>query len=492
MGKKERGAAVFVVLLLAVSLARLFLLSAQPLNDDSAVYAEMVRETIENPAQIIPHYLGNPVSWKPSAAFYLYAPATAIFSAALPALPMEMAFRFGPALASIACAFVLFGIGRRLFGAQEGFISAVIFLTANETLAVANLMLLDTALLLFVLLALYSYMRSLEDRRWLAAAFIFSALAALTKTYVALLAPLLGIAYYYSFAPRSLRKPAFVASLLAVPLAMLAYAALFSLMVPDGFRDIVSAYVYDAIARIFVSGPGLLYNVLDAAKFMFPWSLFAPAGIALLSLRKAEDRFLLVWACLAAIPILGAKGYFWYYLVAVPPLALLSVRALSMLKPQHLTAALLLCLLLSFANCGELVTDLFEVNGDQAAAGMFLARECESTLLISERGIPAVTFYKFSSGGCRDYSSLRQMVAEPYGIESYVAAKTMWEIVFDRVERNSLANATPEYLHSLMSGYGTVVMEKRFYGIYEKEPLPGYSEVFFSPHGDFAVLRRAQ
>lgn len=491
MGRKERGAAVFVVLLLAVSLARLFLLSAQPLNDDSAVYAEMVRETIENPAQLVPHYLGNPVSWKPPIAFYLYAAATAAFSAALPQLPMEMAFRFGPALASIACAFVLFAIGRRLFGAKEGFLSAVIFLTANEALAVAHIIFLDTLLLLFVLLALYSYMRSLEDRKWLAAAFIFSALAALTKTYVALLAPLLGIAYYYSSA-RPLRTPAFIASLLAVPLAMLAYAALFSLLVPDGFRDILSSYVYDLVARIFISGPGFLYNMLDVVKMTFPWSLLAPAGIALLSLRKAEGRFLLLWAGVAAISVLGAKGYFWYYLVAVPPVALLSARALSALKPLHLAAAFLLCLLLSFAAYDELVTTAFAVNGDQAATGMFLARECGSTLLISENGVPAVAFYKFSSGSCRDYASMGQIAANTSGPESYTTFKTMWEIVFDRVERNSLANATPAYLHSIMNSYGTVVMEKRFYEVYEKEPLPGYSPAYFSPHGDFAVLRKAQ
>jgi 4-amino-4-deoxy-L-arabinose transferase-like glycosyltransferase len=486
--KREKGAAVFVALLVVISLARLFLVSAQPINDDAAVYAEMAREAFAG-LPLVPHYLGNPVAWKPPAGIYLYAAAATAAEAAWPQIPLEIALRLGPALASIACAFALFAIARRLFGNEAAFLSAVAFLTASETLAVANGMLLDTAFLLFALLALYAYMRSFDGRSWLWVASAFAVLAALTKTYAALLIPLLAISYYLSRNPKRMRSPAFIASLFAAPAAMLAYALLFALIVPNGLREIAASYIYDSLGRVFMSAPGLLSNATDIFRMLFPWSVLVPAGVVTLRLRKAEDMFLLMWFCISLITLLGKPGYFWYYLPLVPPAALLSVRALSLLRPAHMRAAFILCLMVSLANYTELAAP--GGNGEQAAVGTFLSHGCGSTLFITERGVPAVAFYKFSAGGGCSYSSVSQMVAEPFGSESYTAFASMWELVMEKYEPNSLANATPRYLGSLAAGYETVVMEKKFYDIYGKEPLPDYSPVFFSPHGDFVVLRRA-
>ena len=490
MAKARKGepASVFIILLLLVSIARLALVSGQELCDDPAVYAQVVREMAESPS-IVPTYLGNPIAWKPPVAFYIYAVPAAAAWALVPGIGMETALRIGPALASIACAFVLFGIGRRLWGAGQGFAAAVVFLTSNAALSIAHLMFLDTALLLFILLAIYSYIRSAEDGRWLAAAFAFSALGGLVKGYAALAAPMLGIAYYIARG-KPLRTPAFAASLLGVPLAMAAYAGVFALVAGEGGRDIFASYLYDAVARIFISGPGILSSATDFFMRMFPWLLVAPAGAALLAMRRHEDRFLAMWAAVSVLFLLGAKGYWWYCLPVVPVVALLCARAAERMRAPHAFAVLSACLLLSFASYGEFVPSAQGTKADEIATGKFLSTDCGSTLIATRLGVPAVILYKFAGSECRNYSAIRQMVAEPHGPSSYIAYESYSELVSGKTEKNQLINATPEYVGSLVQEYETAVLGKEFYSIYEGSPLPGYYAAYFSPNGEFAVLRR--
>lgn len=479
--------ALLLIALIALSSLRLLLIPQWPLHNDEAAYAEIIDEFMRSPLQLIPHYLGNPISWKPSAGFYLYLPIIASLNFLFPGISPEFAYRAAPAFFAVLSTIVLFFLARDLYGERHALTAAFIFTVANATLVSTNMLLLDSALLLIILLAIHSYIRAEKDGRWLPAASAFSILAALTKTYVAFLIPLL--AFLALFNAKKRRDIPFLLSLLSVPAAMLAYAALFSLSVPDGFREIGSSYIYDLVGRLYTNPlTAIARNSTTLFNHLFPWLLLAPAGLFLLNWKKAEDRLLAWWSALSLIPLMSSSGFFWYFLISIPPLSLLAGRALFRLKPLHSAALLLALLALSLAAFPGLMTEPNEAKG-QMEAGKFLAGK-GSVLSLTETGAPTVFFYKFHNEAQPDYSSVRQMVANPFGIESYTAFKSMHEIVFETYERNELADANADYIKSLISAHrpANVLMSSKLYAIYSKEPLPNCHTSFSSADLQLLIL----
>jgi len=487
--------ALFLAVLLIAAAARFPLISTAPLCQDDAVYGQIITELLANPLQVIPHYLGSPAAWKPPAGFYTYAAITAAISAAIPRLPIEYAFRAAPALLAALSVFTLYFLLRELFDERQAFFAAITFALANQTLTTANSLLLDSALLFFGLLALFCYVKSLKSKtpdRWLIVAASFSALAALTKTYAAFFIPITAFALYYYYDKRRLQGRVFISSLLAAPAAIIVYAGVYAVMVPDGLRDILSAYIYDALGRVSGSlAQQVAGNSTDLFERMFPWGLFAIAGIALLNLKRKEDRFAVIWAAASLIPLASSTGYFWYYLPAVPPLSLFAARAFSKLKPAHayaLIAFLALVSLTIYASFNEPENAARE----QMSAGLALGGSA-SVLTLTERGVPAVMHYKFQGEQPPNYAGAKQMVADPWGLESYTVFG-MSQLVFSEPPANGLANPTPLYISSLIECRrpDAVLMEKEIYLAYSQAPIPGYALTFQSGDGNFYVIKRIQ
>ncbi len=484
-----RKSALILIALIVFSCLRFLLIPQSPLHNDEAVYAEIIDEFLRSPAQILPHYLGNPISWKPPAGFYLYLPAIASLNFLFPGIPPEFAYRAAPAFFAAISTLALFFLVREFFGEREAFAAAFIFTVANGALFPTSLLLLDSALLLSIIWALHCYLRSAKDARWLIPAAAFSVLAALTKTYVALIIPLLALAYFTSRQKCGIgdallgrkRNNAFLLSLLSVPAAMLAYWALFALLAPDGFREIGSSYIYDFVGRLYTNPlTAIANNAATAFQYFFPWVLLAPAGFFLLNWKKAEDRLLAWWCAISLIPLASSSGYFWYFLMAAPPLSILAARALLRLNRWHAAIIATAFLALSLTAYQGFAQPPGGASA-QAQAGEFLAGK-GSVLSLTETGVPTVFFYKFHNEARPGYPSVKQMVAEPYGVESYTAFRTMREIVFQTLEPNSLKGADAAYVRSLISSSQkeNVLMDARLYGIYSEDPDPAYTLAFSS------------
>jgi len=466
----KKGALLLIALLALLSL-RLLLLPQWPLHDDEAVYAEILDEYSHNPLQLIPHYLGSPVSWKPPAAFYMYLAVAAPLGLLFPGIPPEFAYRAAPAMFALLSAAALFFLARRLFGEAEAFAATFIFATANATIVPTSYFLLDSALLFLILLALNAYLLAARDSRWLIAAAAFSILAALTKTYVALLIPLAAYAYFRTSGKRM--DAPFYASLLAVPAAMLAYMLLFAALVPGGLSDSFSSYLYDIVGRVYTSTlTAIARNATTFFAYFFPWVLLAPAGFFLLRWGRAEDRALAWWSAISLLPLVSSSGYFWYYLPAVPPLSILAARALLRLRPLYAAllatafAAISLSALLAFLSAPGAASG-------QVEAGLFLSGR-GGVLAMTEAGVPTVLFYKFHYEAEPDYGSVTQMVAEPFAAESYTAFRSMLDLVFGTVGPSGLEQPDAAHLRSLItsSGKPNVLMSIRLYQIYSEDPLP--------------------
>jgi len=488
MKQAKKNTLIFAALILA-ALLRFLLIPATPLYQDEAVYAEIITELLHNPLQFIPHYLGEPIAWKPPAGFYSYAGVVAVLNAVLPQLPLGYTFRAAPALFTAISIFTLYFFLRELFTEREAFYASICFALANQTLITTNALLLDSALMFFILLALLAYVKALKSRGWLLPAALFSFLATLTKTYVAFIIPISAFALYYYIDKRELKERWFLLSLLSVPLAMLLYAIAFSFAVPGGLREITSSYLYDAIGRM--SSQNLVQqinaNSADLFKQMFPWSLLAIAGAAFINLRRAEDKFACLWAAVSLIPLANSTGYFWYCLPAVPPLSFLVARSLAKLKPAHSLAALLILSIFSLLTC-PLFSDALEAPFEQMRIGILLQNK-EKVLTLTETGVPTILFYKFSGENAPHYSGVKQMVADPHGLESYTAFK-LGDLVFDTYEKNMLSNPTPEYIQTLISSNSpdAVVISHRIYEVYSKHPLENYSVAVISKDESYYLL----
>jgi len=481
----------------AVALLRVLFIPSAPLFGDEAFYAQITDELMQHPFDPIPHFLGYPSAYKAPAGFFAYAAVIAPLTALLPQLQVELAYRFAPAFYSILSVFVFYAIARELVREREAVFAAIVFGLANETLVWGNTFFLDSAFLFFQLAATYCYFRALTSRRWLLPAAAFSALSALTKTYVAFLIPVtaFGLAFYRD--RQVLRDRAFLASLLSAPLALVAYGAYFSIAVPGGQFEIFSSYLYDGAARLSygASLPGrLAANAADFFKALFPWGIISLLGAAALNMNKWQDKFAALWASVSSISLFVMLGYPWYYMPAVPPLALLASRPLSRLpwENKRLVAALCVAVFIVFS----LTAFSRGVHSpDESAlkeAGLDLRGEGRVLFLV-DAGVPSTLFYQFHGMKNPGFDGVTQMVSNPVAPASYTAFRTLTEIVWGTHANNTLENATPAYVRGLIANASpdAVLLSARIYDVYSQDPLAGYP-TSNNASGYYYVLKRAK
>jgi 4-amino-4-deoxy-L-arabinose transferase-like glycosyltransferase len=501
----SRENALPLALLAAAAFASALFVNPIPLYGDEAVYAEILSELSRSPLEAVPEYLGSPEPWKPPAGFYTYYIVSAAESALSPQIPPEYAYRLAPAFIAALTAFALYMFLREISGERRALLAAAIFAISNQTITTSGVLLLDSALLFYSVCALYCFARALRNRSWLLPAAALAALAALTKTYAALAVPVAGFAlmYYYSASREEFKKtlfsPEFAAAMLAVPAAMLAYAAFYSLAVPGGGREMAVSYFYDSLGRIAGRNFAemLAANSTELFKRMFPWGIASIAGAASLSLKSREDKFAGLWAAVSLIPLANASGYYWYLLPCVPPLAFLAARPLSQLKDAHLAAAFAALALLSlyaypFASSGQMYPLLQAGEADiqeQKETGLAM-KGARTALTITRNGEPGIIYYMLQGEPAPDYSGITQLVENPFGPASYSAFRGMAEIVAG--EPKSVNVSCRGCVLEEISAHPAqkILLGKEAWAACGQVPPDGYLLAYTSESGAYAVLQR--
>lgn len=155
------------------------------LDPDEPVYAETPKEMFAFNEFVSPRIYGEYWYDKPPMYYWLVAGSYKIFGVT------EFAARFPSALLAVACTLAVYFFGRRLLNERAGLAGALVLATSIEFFYLGKAAVTDMTLLFCLTVSLLSF---LEKRYYLA--YIFAALATLTKGPIGLIFPGTIILFY--------------------------------------------------------------------------------------------------------------------------------------------------------------------------------------------------------------------------------------------------------------------------------------------------------
>lgn len=313
----------WAVLLFAIVLVYKFAtLGMVPFNADETLYGEMIAEEGDH-LTFLPNYLGYPALWKPGlyfAAYSLFIPVTSsVFDS------LEYIYRFPNLLFGLANAYLVYLIARRFENGGTAAATALFFYASFIAIFVEQRLMMEVFMMFFVLLALYFYTRKGGGNMNFVLAGIFALAAALTKSVIALMIPILTLAYVLQFDRKSLKNPFFLASLLAVPAGLAVFwIALSGIGMAQEifFIDTGKMLFYDYAAKGLVSlVKGISQSVL---------SLLFIAVISAIGLRNywKQNIFFAAWFALIIIPVVSSFSMLWYFYYVLPGVCFFAAKML--------------------------------------------------------------------------------------------------------------------------------------------------------------------
>lgn len=340
-------------------LVKFLLLGSMPFSFDETLYAEMVAEEAENPS-FLPTYLGYPAPWKPGLSFFAYSLFLPISAALFNSL--EYIYRFPVFLFGLLNAVLLYLLVKRFFSEDTALAASLIFYSSIAAFNVEGRLLMEPFMLSMALISLLCYSRKnrpITERSLLGG--LFALAAALTKSVVALLIPVLAIAYMLQYDRRNISSPAFLLSLLAVPLGLaLFWFSLSGIGLSEAifFTDTGKMFIYDYSSGILFN---ILFGSMTVILLMLP--IYAASTFSFFSKWKENLLFSAWMLLLFALLFLGQRP--WYYYYAMPPVALFAALLLLPKNRRMDTLALLLLSAITIFSCSMAM--LKDVNPSHAA-----------------------------------------------------------------------------------------------------------------------------
>jgi len=329
----------FIVVLMLVSSSVLFFrLHRNKLQSwDEAVYAESAKEMAQGGDWLTPHWNQEPFYQKPPLAIWLTAILFRWFGV------NELNARAFSAVCGVACVALTFLIVATFLPATHAFLTALVLLVTPHFNYYARQGLMDVPLTAFLLLAIYSYIRSKNGKLWWILVGCAFGLAVLTKG-VAALPGILAVATAIVFArerPWQLREFWIGVSLFVV----IAGSWHLAMLLVHG-RPFVSEYIGGQILSRSVStfdtnplGPAAYVKI--AVLGFLPFTPFLIAGaIRIWQTRRFAVSLALLGLFVLLLYSLVPTKHPWYIVPIYPVLAaiLCSVKRI----PRVLAAVLII------------------------------------------------------------------------------------------------------------------------------------------------------
>lgn len=182
-----------ILALAAVCLVNFFFALNYPalFDIDEGMHAAMARTMVLTGDWLTPVFNGEPFFDKPALSNWLVAASFLVFGFT------DFAARFPSALLATGCVFLTYAIGRRYFGANTGFLAALVLATSLLLIILSRMVVYDVTFTFFTTLTLYFACDALFGSRRRSSFLAFHAsvaLAVLTKGLLGFAVPGLAIA----------------------------------------------------------------------------------------------------------------------------------------------------------------------------------------------------------------------------------------------------------------------------------------------------------
>jgi 4-amino-4-deoxy-L-arabinose transferase-like glycosyltransferase len=313
-------AVTLVSVLLAASVGCFLFLNRGALSYDEAIYAQVAKETVQGNHWITLHWNGQPWFHKPPLYTWAAALLFKLFS------PSEFLARLPSALAGVGCVFLVYRIGRQFTDALGAALAGLILITSALFTVNARQGMTDVAMTLFVLAALYGYLKWTTERRWWIIACLSCGLAVLTKGAAGLIAPIvIGFSLVADRRWGEIKKGDFWVGVFAfVTLAASWHILLFAL---HG-RAFLDLYLLKHVIRrstedLHQYNYGYFFYFGALGRFTWPWSLLIlPSLFVWIKQRRSQTLLLSVVVPLTLFTLARTK-FSWYIVPILPSLAIM-------------------------------------------------------------------------------------------------------------------------------------------------------------------------
>jgi 4-amino-4-deoxy-L-arabinose transferase-like glycosyltransferase len=386
-----------IILVLLALLLRLPFIGTGPFYKDEALYAEIIEE-MKAGGELLPHYAGEVVTWKPPLMFWVYSALFPLFEPL--GLPAEVLYRLPGVLLGALCTVLVYYLVREISGDEDlGFVAGIAYAGTALSIIVNRTFIPDTLLSVFLLGSVLLYFRAKEDRKLALAAGLMAGLAILTKTLMGLFAPVLAVAYYAFYERRMLTSREFLASLLFIPVS---FAIVYALLPGVGDQSLIDTT--QRTAGLYQLG-SVGKNLIVLLTSTMPWLVIAMYGVYKYGREVRAVKFWYVWLVLGLVPVVASGELYWYFLPLLPAISVFSGKVvLAGGKADRFAVAFALFLVL-FAPIGayayaNMVTDRPEVRDSGAVGGYLDGRDA---LLVMGYN-PTLLYYKIHSR--KDYGSV--------------------------------------------------------------------------------------
>lgn len=343
--RRNDGTALALLVALAILLALTALMPTTMFWDrDEALYARTAVEMLQTGNFIVPKFNGDIFAHKPPLIYWLMAGSMTVFG------ETEFAARFVSAPATAATAFLLFLIGRRMFGRSAGLWAMLVYPSSMLIAYLGATAMLDATLIAFICLAMWAYVEVMYDGtrpKTMAVVFgIAILLSMLTKGPVGPAVAIPAVAISWLLLDRQ-ERPAFRV-MVWFALASIAGLALFFLWaVPANMMsggELYSSGVGIHIVGRFLKpmeghgGSGMLGYILTLPVYLpvviigvSPWIMHLPAAANAAwsgKLGTRRDRVLIMsWSVPAFVLFSLAATKLPHYVAPVFPVLALAVAA---------------------------------------------------------------------------------------------------------------------------------------------------------------------
>lgn len=297
------------------------------LSWDEAVYAQVSKEMLHSHNYIDLTWAGRPWSDKPPLYMWMTVIFYKIFGVG------EFAARLFSALCGIGTVIVTYLFAYKLYSRRAAFAAGLILVSTLHFIWSSKVGMLDSSLTFFISLSLYWFIIGMERKRYLFFSMLAFGCAFLTKSFGALLIPIILFIYViFSKKPGVMREPALWAGfLMAIFIVALWHFMAFTHYGKGFVTGYFTKHLFARVTQLLDNHTGTIFTYFKViqnkgrpwgivAFFVIPlilWEIFKKKG-------KTNHALPLIWVFTAFIVFSMVKTKLQWYIVPVyPALAML-------------------------------------------------------------------------------------------------------------------------------------------------------------------------